>query len=85
MPLRNPSRWWRQTRLVTWLAAAAIVAISIGGVGYAARPASGTLMSIPIGLLLGAIALPFALAVLVHWLALRQDRLDRDYSVWEGR
>ncbi|HSO47921.1 MAG TPA: hypothetical protein VLQ68_08330 [Rhizobiaceae bacterium] len=85
MPLRNPSRWWRQTRLVTWLAAAAIVAIAVGGACYAASPVAGTLLSIPLGQLLGVVVLPFALVFLVHWLALRQERLDRDHSVWEGR
>jgi hypothetical protein len=85
MPLRNPRKWWRQTRLRSWLAAALVAAVAVGGACYGASEAAATVLGIPLRLLIGVIVLPFALAFLAQWLALRQERLDRDHSVWEGR
>jgi hypothetical protein len=85
MPLRNPSDWWRRTRLQSWLAALLLAGLATGSVWFAVRPAPAKLFSIPLGQLVAVILLPFALAVAVHWLALRQEKRDRDFSVWEGR
>lgn len=85
MPLRNPSRWWRQTRLRSWLAAAMLAGLAVTGVVFAANPAKATLFSIPLTQLLPVIMLPFAIAVAVSWFGARQEKLDRDHSVWEGR
>lgn len=85
MPLRNPSRWWRQTRLRSWLAAALIASLATAAACYAGSMASGTLFSIPVAQLLSVIVLPFALAAAVQWFGARQEKLDREHSVWEGR
>lgn len=85
MPLRNPSDWWRRTRLRSWLAAVIVGGLMTAGVWFAIHPGTAKVFAIPLGQLLAVVLLPFALAFAVHWLALRQEKLDRDFSVWEGR
>jgi len=85
MPLRNPSGWWRRTRLRSWAAAMIVAVLATGGAWFAIHPGAAKLFSIPLALLIAVVLLPFALAIGVHWLALRQEKLDRDFSVWEGR
>lgn len=85
MPLRNPSGWWRRTRLRSWAAAVIVAALATGGAWFAINPGAAKLLSIPFAQLLAIVLFPFALGLAVHWLALRQEKLDRDFSVWEGR
>jgi quinol-cytochrome oxidoreductase complex cytochrome b subunit len=84
MPLRNPTDWWRRTRLRSLALALIVAGMAIGGVWFAITPGTMQFLSIPAGQLV-LLLLPFALAFAVHWLALRQEKLDRDFSVWEGR
>jgi hypothetical protein len=85
MPLRNPSGWWRRTRLRSWFTAAIIGALTAAAAWFAGNPGGAKLFSLPLAQLLAVIIFPFALAFAVHWLALKQEKLDRDFSVWEGR
>ncbi len=40
---------------------------------------------LPIVLFIASTAFPFALAGVVFWAAFRQEKTDRQYSVWESR
>jgi len=65
--------WWRKTALLGLGSAFAATALTFLVLAF---PAGGSLLSIPLGMLFGALALPFALAIALFVQAARQERID---------
>lgn len=83
--MRNPELWWKKTRLLAWLAAAAILAFVTGAALLAGIGGQWQLAFVPLASFLGLTLAPFGVAGAVYWLALRQEIIDRQQSVWESR
>ncbi len=85
LPVRNPERWWKNTRWLVWPAALVMLIAAMAAAGVGDLKSGWTVSGLPVLGFLALCVLPFGLAGAVYWLALRQEKVDRQHSVWESR
>lgn len=84
MAMRDPARWWRQTRSGTAIAAGTGTVLCISGAAYAVAPSEQMFAAMPAGIFSITIALPIVLVGLAAWYVIRQQKTDNANRVSEG-